>query len=271
VCGPVGVCPHTRQACLLIAIATRTGVGFAPQRRVRRRHAGSHPRLNALPRQHFLQRVQEQQDVAFAAGMAHQADAPDLAFQLAKTAPDLDVELVEQRLPYPDVVDVRRDAHRGEHIESVALLRVKLQSHGGDACMKGAAHPGMPLDASFQTFFEDDVECFVQRVHHVDGRRVMVEPARCPVVRQQRQVEIPAWPFSLAGLQCRQCPVVGRERGQSRRHADALLSSRVADVDPPVVHRHLVSCQRRHRVHQKERLVLPRQSGYLRQRLKHPG
>ncbi len=104
-----------------------------------------HPRprlcLETFSRQQLLQRVQQKKDVGFGTGMAHEADAPDFAFQLAQSAANLNVELIEKGLPYFGVVDVGRDPDRSKHVQPVALLGMKLKAHGCDSCVEGPAHP----------------------------------------------------------------------------------------------------------------------------------
>ena len=65
-------------------------------------------RTVSLGPQHGFKGRQQEKHVLLAAGVPHQADAPDLAGELAQPAADFNAVMVEQRLAYGEVRAVMR-------------------------------------------------------------------------------------------------------------------------------------------------------------------
>ena len=84
------------------AAALRTR--HSPPRRPHRARTG------ALFGQQLLQRGEQSSTFALPAGVAHQPDPPDLAFERAEPGADLDAEPLEQRLAHGHVIDARRES-----------------------------------------------------------------------------------------------------------------------------------------------------------------
>ena len=70
--------------------------------------------------QQLFQRGQQDQHVRLPAGVAHQADPPDLALERAEAGADFDAESLQQRLAHGRVIDARRNPHRVELRQRVA-------------------------------------------------------------------------------------------------------------------------------------------------------
>src|SRR5437879_8580918 len=67
-------------------------------------HAGSGRNAESLVQQDLFQRRQEKQNMFGLAHIAHQADAPDLAFQPPNASGDFDTEFIEQLPPHTPVI-----------------------------------------------------------------------------------------------------------------------------------------------------------------------
>ena len=109
----------------------------------------------------------------------------------------------------------------------------------------------------------------VQRVHHVDGRRVVVRPLRparprVPVAGHERDVQEPRLHGRLALGDVREGSVRERDRREPGRGGEALLRPAVDGVEPPVVHADGDAAQARHGVRDHEAPVV---AGDGRQRL----
>ena len=89
----------------------------------------------------------------------------------------------------------------------------------------------------------------------------------CPIVRDHRQVEVPALHLRLAPLDHLQGASAQGQRGETRGAAQAFLRPAVAGIDPPRVHPHGHAAEGRDGVHDKERPVLPAERAYLLHRL----
>src|SRR5262245_31046534 len=76
------------------------------------RNPGAETSDRPLVEQTFFQGREEEQHVIRPAAMAHEPDAPHLAFEVAESAADLDAELREQLLSRGPIIRARRDADR---------------------------------------------------------------------------------------------------------------------------------------------------------------
>ena len=138
-------------------------------------------------------------------------------------------------------------------------------------CLKRVAHGLVPRESSGKPFLFSDHESLMQRVHHVDGRRMMVLPrGTLPhVVRQQRGIQIPALTRLGARTNSLDRPGRERQRRQARRYPEALLGARVTHVDMVRVHVYRHSPERGHCIHQEERLCPGQVSADLGQGLRY--
>ena len=134
---------------------------------------------------------------ACARAVAHQADAPDLAFISARPAP------ISMPNRFNSACEWRR--HRCPGGTNTALSCGRMWPSCVAYLMPSAASPAqglmiaqMPRVAVFEAFFVNQPQRFVQRVGHVDRAGVMINAVLAPIVRQHRDIEIPALHFRLA-------------------------------------------------------------------------
>jgi len=175
--------------------------------------------------------LEEQVQVGFGGQGAHDADAEDLAGQLAHAAGDIDAELIEQALADLGVVDAFGDADGVERGQTVAGGGVHPQAQGFDAADEGVVGGQVPCEAVLDAFVEDGSEALLERVEHGDGRGVVVALGNQEVLEQALQVQVPDGVVDLAGFQ-----PLGRARrdgegGESGRAAQALLRATEGDVN----------------------------------------
>ena len=121
-------------------------------------------------------------DRAFARRMAHEADAPALARELAEPAADLDVEAGPQLAAHLGVVDAVGQPHRRELREPALLARTA--GSRARAARPAAAAPTWRWRAcdGVEPFVEQHAEARVQRVEHRDRRGVVVAARGADVV-----------------------------------------------------------------------------------------
>ena len=125
-----------------------------------------------------------------------------------------------------------------------------------------AARPGleahvispMPGEARFEAFFEHEPQRFVQRVGHVDRRRVVVDAVAAPVVGDQRDIEIPApHLFACASRIFSTARSLNDTGARPGGQLEALLRAGVDGVDLPLVDFDRDAAERRHRVEDQHR------------------
>ena len=119
-------------------------------------------------------------------------------------------------------------------------------------------HLRVPLDARIDTLFEHDLQRLVQRVSHVDRRRVVIDASAATtaariIFPQHRNVEIPRLHLRLARIHAGERAVAKRHRRKSRRTAQAFLRAAVERVDAPRIHVQLVSAQTSDGIDQQQR------------------
>src|SRR6266576_2521252 len=84
----------------------------------------------ALP-EALLQSGQEEEDVFGAAGVAHEADAPGFAFEVAQAAADFDAEIGEEFFADDQVIDAGGNFHGVELGQLVAFGGEIFDAEGG--------------------------------------------------------------------------------------------------------------------------------------------
>src|SRR5690242_7787461 len=82
-----------------------------------------------------------------------------------------------------------------------------------------------------QPLFINQAQSFAQCIVHRNRRSVMISAIVTPVLLDHRDVEIPALHLGSARANTVERALVESNRGQARRRPNALLGSRVADVD----------------------------------------
>jgi hypothetical protein len=85
--------------------------------------------------------------------VAHQADPPNLALEVAQPAADLDAEVREQSLADRQVVHARGNQHGIELRELIPLLRGILEAQGIQSGLEGQVIPAVPCPAGLETLF----------------------------------------------------------------------------------------------------------------------
>src|SRR5262249_18012385 len=199
--------------------------------------AGAYWGAVALEAERVLERRQAHEHELALRRIAHGADAPDLALQGAERGADLDTEIVHEPTPDAELVDaVRHDDGRQEGQPMLArLLAEDREPQRSEAGTQRVAMQTMAREARGETFLVHSPERLAQPVHHRGRRRVVVEAGRAPVVGELTQIEIVAAHLGTAPADDCFGPRVIRDRSQSRRAAQALLSPRGRDVDVPAV------------------------------------
>ena len=114
----------------------------------------------------------------------------------------------------------------------------------------------MAREAGLEPLLEDEPERLAERVHHRDGRGVVVDalPLR-PVVRDHPGVEVPALHLGLARLHRVERARRERERREPGRAGEALLRAGVDGVRLPGVHLHRHAAERGDGVDDEQRAV----------------
>src|SRR5262245_22937900 len=114
--------------------------------------------LNASPLQATLQRREEALDVLALAGFAHQADAPDLAFERAEASADFDVELLQKPLADSRFVDTRGDGDGIELPKLVAFLRSDGKAQFVESGFEQEVVLPVPIPTGLKPLLKDEPE-----------------------------------------------------------------------------------------------------------------
>ncbi len=122
----------------------------------------------------------------------------------------------------------------------------------------------MPFEAFLKTLVQRQLKSGVERVDHVDRRRVMIGAVLTPVVADHGEVEVPARYRVLPAAQRCESSFAQRDRRQPGRHGQTFLRAGECGIHAPGVDLHRATGERRDAIHQAERTRVP---GHTRQRL----
>mmetsp|Transcript_11507 Transcript_11507/g.39301 ORF Transcript_11507/g.39301 Transcript_11507/m.39301 type:complete len:370 (+) Transcript_11507:389-1498(+) len=233
----------------------------------------------------FLQRGLEGgkkgHDVLLPAVVAHKADAPDDAVQLAETAGNLDVVVFEAVLDHGPAVNALRDLDRCQRGQAVLILHMGLQADLLEALPEELAVLAMPLPAVLEALLGEHLEALAERIQHGDGRRVVVGARGVAVghhvLADHVHVEVPVLDRLRTPRHLLEGALAKGQRGHAGRDAEGLLAACVGRVNTPAVEEDGHAADGGDRVREQEAVVfaadlrdpfhgLPRAGGGLRVR-----
>src|SRR5690348_2113284 len=207
----------------------------------------------ALIEQDLFERREEEQHIIFLARIAHQANAPELAFDGAEAAADFDIEFVEELIAGFGVVHSGGDFDAGDGNHAIfGIGNEKFEAHGFEAGDEGVAIVAMAFPARFESLFENDAEGFAEREDEGNGSGVVIGALLAPVIHGGGEVEIPALDGRLARAKNFLGARVDGDGGHARRGADGFLRAAEADVDARGVNVDGHAAESGDRVHDEE-------------------
>ena len=137
----------------------------------------------------------------------------------------------------------------------------------------------MTFDPRVEPFLQHYRQRLVQRIGHVDRRRMMIDSrpatrrraAARIIFPQHRHIEIPRLHLRLARIHDRKGPLAETHGRKSRRATQTLLRAAEDCIDPPLVHAQLMSAQTRDRIDHQQRPARVHEVRKSRERLMRPG
>src|SRR5882724_1890128 len=215
--------------------------------------------LHAHVGEHRAERRQAQHHVVRAAGVAHDADAPDLAGKGPEPRADLDAELVQERPPDFRFVHAFGAAHRVHLRQLVLFFHEELESHRFETGLERIVMAPVARPCVFHAFLAQQEQRLVQPEKRVGRRGVVISAvARSPVAEQEVHVHEPAMDLVLARFDVVDHALGEGHRRQSRRARHAFLAGRVDRVYFPLIRLHRGAAQRGNRIDDRERVVFVR-------------
>src|SRR4029079_5136653 len=122
--------------------------------------------------------------------VAHEADAPPFAGEVAEAAADFDVEPVEQLAADLRIVDTLREPDRGE-LRKPALFGEQAEPQLGERVLELGTDLRVTRPRGVESFVEHDTQSRMERVQHRDGRGVVIAPRAADVVGDEAEIEVP--------------------------------------------------------------------------------
>ena len=199
--------------------------------------------------------------------VAHQPDPPDLAFQRAQPAGDLQVELVHQPAAHGCLVHAVRHAYGGQRWQAHFVGNVHLHPHFLQPGPEKLSISAVTGKTGFQPFLLRQPQRLAQRVVHINRRGVVIHARRAPIIGQQVQVKIPVSDLAFPPLESLQRTRADGQGCQSGRRAERLLAAAVDDVQRVAVDADRDAAQRCHGVHQQQAAVAVHDFSHAVQRL----
>jgi hypothetical protein len=140
-----------------------------------------------------------------ARAVPHQADAPNLAGEVAETGADLEPELAQQSAAHRGLVDPARHAHGVELRQASRRRDEERDAHRLEPRAQRRVVQGVPPPGILEPFLAQHEQRLVQRVERVDRRGVVVGPTHSlpPVAHHEVEVEEPTRHTRAARLQPR--------------------------------------------------------------------
>ena len=190
--------------------------------------------------------------------MAHQADAPDLAGQIAETGADLEVELVEQAAAHDGIVHALGDADGIELRQALLFGHDETDPHRFQAGLQRLVVVGVAFPGVLQAFLAQHHQRFVQCVERIHRRRVVIGAlgALAPVTHNQVEIEEPALHPGLAIPDLVDRALAEGDRRQAGNAGETFLGAGIDRVEAPFIHPDRGAAEGSHAIGDHQAIVL---------------